>query len=127
MQKGRADTYYANSSAATDCATRQPVTLTLGRDYCWTTFGTVQRMRIVELVDGADESVISWQGGSPGVEVFHRWMMRRTPRGTRVITEEVERGFLPSLGVYNKKMNPSLRAGHEVWLHGMRDRLRPSR
>jgi hypothetical protein len=119
MQAGRSDEYYANSSAATDCVTGEDVTLTLGRQYCWTTFGTVQVMRIVELADEPQEAVIAWQGGSLGVEVYHRWMMRPTTRGTLVITEEIERGVLPLLSFYNSKMNPALRAGHELWLHGM--------
>lgn len=25
--------------------------------------------------------------------------------------------------VYSRRMNPALHAGHELWLHGMRDRL----
>ncbi len=127
LASGRSDTYYANSSAATDCTTHQPVTLTLGRSYCWTTFGNEQHMKIVELESGPDEAAIAWQGGTIGIEVYHRWIMRRTATGTKVVTEEIERGLLPRLSIYNTKMNPGLHAGHELWLRGMRDRLRNPR
>jgi hypothetical protein len=124
LRSGRSDVYYPNSSAATDCATGAMMQLNLGTSYCWTTFGTEQRMRIVELVDGGDaESVIAWEGGSLGVEVYHRWIMRPTASGTLVITEECERGFMPSVSMYRNRMNPSLHAGHELWLQGMRDML----
>jgi hypothetical protein len=123
LRSGRSDTYYPNSSAATDCKTHELVTLALGRAYCWTTFGAEQHMEIVELVDDPRESVIAWEGGSAGVTVYHRWIMRPTAKGTLVITEECERGLLPSLGIYRDRMNPSLHAGHELWLNGMRNQL----
>lgn len=123
LAKGRSDVYYANSGPALDCETRAPVALTLGLRYCWTTFGTEQHMRVVELEDGEDEAVLAWEGGSAGVTVYHRWIMRRTSTGTRVVTEECERGLMPDLPLYRDRMNPALRAGHELWLHGLRDQL----
>ncbi len=123
LRTGRSDRVYENSGPAVDCYTREPVTLALGRSYCWTTFGTEQRMRVVELEERDDEAVLAWQGGSLGVEVYHRWMFRATPGGTKVVTEELERGFLPNLPLYRDPMNPSLRAGHELWLRGLRAAL----
>ena len=125
MKKGRSDTYYPNSSAATDCATGEQVELELGTSYCWTTFGKVQQMTIMELVDDPSESVLAWEGGSLGVSVYHRWIMRATDGGTHVITEECERGTLPNIGLYRNRMNPSLHAGHELWLRGLRNELEP--
>jgi hypothetical protein len=125
LTSGRSDALYANSSAATNCDTHEPVKLTLGLAYCWTTFGTVQHMTIVELVDDPEESVLAWEGGSPGIAVYHRWIIRKAAGGAHVITEEVERGGLPSLGLYSSRMAPSLHAGHEVWLRGMSQRLAP--
>lgn len=123
LREGRSHRYYANSSAATDCETGEPVTLSLGASYCWTTFGTEQHMTIAELVDGEDESVLAWEGGSFGVAVYHRWILRKSAAGTRVVTEECERGLLPLLAPYRNRMNPSLHAGHELWLEGMRGEL----
>ncbi|AKU99281.1 hypothetical protein AKJ09_05945 [Labilithrix luteola] len=123
LQAGRSDTYYQNSGPALDCDTGEAVTLSLGTKYCWTTFGSVQHMQIVELVSGDDESVIAWEGGQFGVHAYHRWIMRKTSEGTHVITEECEHGLMPSIFIYKNKMNPSLRDGHELWLHGMQAKL----
>jgi hypothetical protein len=123
LTDGRADTYYPNSGPALDCTTRKPVKLTRGQSYCWVTFGTEQHMKVVEREDNGDETVLAWEGGSIGVTVYHRWIMRRTATGTRVTTEECERGLLPKIGIYERRMNPALRAGHEVWLIGMREKL----
>lgn len=123
MVEGQSNRYYANSSAATDCSSGAQVTLTLGESYCWTTFGSVQHMTIMELVDDPSESVIAWEGGTTGVTSYHRWIFRQTDSGTHAITEECERGLLPDLGFYSDRMNPSLHTGHQLWLEGMQSFL----
>lgn len=126
LSSGRSDTYYPNSGPASECrlvGVGEPVRLTLGLDYCWVTFGAKQHMRVVEVEDSGDERILAWQGGSAGIEVYHRWMIRPTATGVRVITEECERGLLAGRDFYASRMNPSLHAGHEAWLVGMRDRL----
>ncbi|NOU29983.1 MAG: hypothetical protein HOO96_18925 [Polyangiaceae bacterium] len=110
-------TFYENSGPALLPSGEPVARLTLGLEYRWTTFSVSQKMKVVELSEGEQESILAWQGGSVGTEVYHRWIFRREGAGTRVVTEELERGFAPRLD--RMLMNPSLHCGHELWLRGL--------
>jgi hypothetical protein len=115
-------TYYDNSGPAL-LPNGEPVArLSLGLEYRWTTFSVAQKMKVVELVENDRESALAWQGGSLGTEVYHRWIFRKEGAGTRVITEEIERGLAPLLD--HHMMNPSLRCGHELWLRGLAKKVK---
>ena len=57
----------------------------------------------------------SWRG--PGARGHHLWALSSTPEGTRVVTQETQRGPLPGLAA------PLLRrvmpVGHAAWLRGI--------
>jgi hypothetical protein len=112
-------TFYPNSGRALERDTGAPVReLDLGTRYFWTTFGVLQDMHVAELVVDDSESVLAWTGGSLGTEVYHRWMFRAEAGGTRVVTEEIERGVAPDLD--HGLMSPSLHAGHQLWLDNLK-------
>jgi hypothetical protein len=94
-----------------------------GATFRWTTFG-VPGSSTVTTFD-RDEGRIGWTWRSPGARGYHLWSLRPDPAGTRVVTEEFQRGPLPRLTapLLSRVMN----VGHTAWLRGLaRVAARPS-
>jgi hypothetical protein len=107
-----------------------PPELALNAEFSWTTFGIRVRSRVTEFVP---DDRIAWTAHALGVEVYHRWFLRPDGRwsfgpdnrwmfrpngGTVVVTEECEKGLLPSLTRW--LMNKGLHAGHQLWVERLR-------
>ena len=91
--------------------------LTLGARYRWMTFGVTIDSTVLEFVP---EERIAWNARGLGVDAYHAWVMRRTPQGCHVLTEETQHGWLARLG--NLLMPNRMHKYHQVWLEALRDR-----
>lgn len=89
--------------------------LALGARFTWRTFGVVVRSTVV--VYRPYES-LEWEAIAPGLIAYHGWHLSAEPGGTRVVTEETQRGLLPL--VVPGALRLMLMAGHELWVRGLR-------
>lgn len=112
LRAGRADLYTPISSKTYDCATRAAVSLELGKTFCWETLGRELKSVVVELDDSPEEAALAWRDVDN--KYLHRWILRATTTGTRVITEECQRGAFA--WTFAGQINPTLHASHEAWL-----------
>ena len=92
--------------------------LRAGSEFSWRVFGTSQQSKIVEY---EENRVLGWDARGVGDEAYHRWILVPEGRGTRVITEEIQKGPGPAL--LAKHMNPAVTAMHRSWVEAMRVKL----
>lgn len=88
--------------------------LKLGTRFTWTTFGVRVDTTVVELV--ANER-LAWRGETLGGTGYHGWVIEPTPTGCHVVTEETQRGLVPSLGRWF--LRRGLLTQHQRWLEGL--------
>jgi predicted acylesterase/phospholipase RssA len=81
----------------------------------WTTFG-VPGSSTVTTFDRADGR-LGWTWRSRGARGYHLWSLRPDPVGTRVVTEETQRGPLPRLT--GPVLRRVMHVGHAAWLRGL--------
>ncbi|HWR48719.1 MAG TPA: patatin-like phospholipase family protein [Pseudonocardiaceae bacterium] len=55
-----------------------------------------------------------WRWWGPGAHGYHIWVLEPHERGTRVVTEETQRGLLP--GLTRPLLRPLMLLGHDYWL-----------
>ena len=93
-----------------------PPDLALGTRFKWKTFGVGIDSTVQEFVPGER---IAWNGKSFGIDVYHAWLIVKTPNGCKVITEESQRGFMSRLSalLFPKRMWKF----HQIGLEGLRD------
>ena len=92
--------------------------LTLGVEFTWLTFG----LPIESVVTHFDKPYSlgwcwksrGWAGAAWG---YHGWRLEKLAVGTRVVTEEAQRGFIP--WALRPMLRPMLHAGHQLWLHDL--------
>lgn len=86
--------------------------------FTWRTLGVALRSRVREWVPGER---LSWDADGVGTHAYHAWLLTATARGTRVITEETQYGWLCRLG---NAFVPGLlhRRWHQVWLERLAER-----
>jgi len=85
-----------------------------GTVFEWTTFGVRVRTRVEEF---EPPSRLAWLGTGPGARGYHGWLIERTGEGCRVVTEETQRGIVPSLGRWF--LQRALLRQHQIWLEGL--------
>ncbi len=86
-------------------------TLSPGSRFTWRTFGMAIRSEVVEFVP---TERIAWDARGPGVDAYHAWLIRPTPSGCTVLTEETQYGVMARL---NRLFFPSrMHRLHQVWL-----------
>ncbi|MFT3841585.1 MAG: SRPBCC family protein [Myxococcaceae bacterium] len=112
-------TYYPNASDVKlpDGKTR----LEPGMQFTWSTFGAKQNTTVKEFEPG---KALAWEADSPGTKAYHRWILEAAPGGTRLITEEVQKG--PTAMLDQLVMNPGLHAAHQLWLERLKQTLAPN-
>ncbi|MFQ5458140.1 MAG: SRPBCC family protein [Myxococcota bacterium] len=85
-----------------------------GTVFAWTTFGVRVKTTVREFTPSAR---LAWEGGALGGRGYHGWIIEKTGAGCRVITEETQRGLVPSVGrLYLRR---ELLREHEKWLEGL--------
>lgn len=89
--------------------------LTPGMVFSWKTFGLRVETVVKEFVPGER---LAWYGtGLLGARGYHAWVIEPTASGCHVITEETQRGLVPSLGrLYLRR---GLLREHQHWLEGL--------
>ncbi len=88
--------------------------LDLGTVFSWTTFGIRVRTTVEEFV--VNER-LAWSGVALGSRGFHAWVLETRASGCRVVTEEVQRGWVPAVG--RVWLRRALLREHQNWLEGL--------
>jgi len=93
--------------------------LRLGTTFRWTTFGVTIVSRVEEFALGER---IAWNARGTGVDAYHAWLIEKTEKGCRVLTEETQNGWAARLG---KLFMPSrMQKYHQIWLEGLERQAR---
>jgi hypothetical protein len=113
--------WYPNS-ADVDIGSGSPPDLGPGTRFTWRTFGVRLESTVLEFVPGER---IAWDARAVGVDAYHAWLLRRTARGTHVLTEETQHGWLARLGglFLPRRMSQQ----HQIWLEALSVRARSGR
>ncbi len=102
-------TWYANSqnvridSGGSDLAA--------GSKFRWKTFGVTLNSSVEEF---SPPERLSWSARSTGIDVYHGWLIERTPAGCHVLTEESQNGLAARLSNALRPNNMS--RYHQLWL-----------
>jgi hypothetical protein len=106
-------TWYSNSANIKFLA-GWPPDLALGTQFQWKTFGVTIRSTVLEFVPFER---LAWDAHATGVDAYHAWLIRKTPEGSHILTEETQHGLIARLG---KLLMPDrMWRGHQVWLEGL--------
>jgi uncharacterized protein YndB with AHSA1/START domain len=106
-------TWYSNS-ANVRFHQRPGPDLAAGTYFRWKTFGVTLESKVEELVP---LERIAWCAHACGIDAYHAWVLRATPQGCHVLTEETQHGVLARL---QKLFLPNrMYRGHEKWLQGL--------
>jgi uncharacterized protein YndB with AHSA1/START domain len=93
--------------------------LALGVRFRWRTFGVTLDSRIEEFVP---HERIAWSARGIGVDAYHAWLIRPTPSGCHVLTEESQYGILARLG--QLLMPNRMHRYHQLWLEQLASQAR---
>ena len=113
IRAGLWPTWYANSRNVKFLSGSAP-DLASGTVFAWTTFGLRVKTTVREFTP---PTRLAWLGGAPGARAYHGWLIEKTGEECRVITEETQRGIIPSLGRYF--LARGLKREHQKWLEGL--------
>lgn len=85
--------------------------LGIGTHFQWTVLGVPVATTVEEC---APPLRLAWSGSGLGATAYHAWDVEPTPDGCRVVTEETQRGVIPS--VTRLLLRPLLRHTQRSWL-----------
>ncbi len=88
--------------------------LALGTRFTWTTFNVTVDTTVTECEPHAR---LAWRGKTVGGGGYHGWVLLPSASGCRVVTEETQRGIVPSLGRWF--LRRGLLTQHQRWLEGL--------
>jgi hypothetical protein len=89
-------------------------TLAVGSVVVWRMLGATIRVTVRKIEAGRQ---IDWEGGASGVHAYHAWRLDPVAGGTRIITEETERGFVPALLRFY--LRGALKDAHQEWIESL--------
>lgn len=85
--------------------------LASGTRFRWKTFGVTIESSVKEFVP---YERLAWDAHATGLDVYHAWLITKTPEGCHVLTEETQYGWLARLGtIFTPGRMHKL---HQVWL-----------
>ena len=88
--------------------------LQMGSCFKWWTFGAP----VETVVDRSEEEhYLAWTGKSLGSTGHHVWIIDKTPKGCRIVTEETQKGLVVRL--LAPFLNRGLLYFHQRWLEGL--------
>jgi hypothetical protein len=88
--------------------------LGLGTHFRWTVLG----VRVATTVEECEPPFrLAWSGTGLGAAAYHSWDVEPTPEGCRVVTEETQRGVIPSLA--RVVLRPLLAYTQRSWLDAL--------
>ena len=108
-------TWYPNSASVKFLEGPSP-DLTAHTRFRWRTFGVNLESKVREFVP---RERIAWDARARGVDAYHAWVISTTSRGSHVITEETQHGWLARLG--NFLMPWRMGKYHQLWLERLRE------
>ena len=108
-------TWYANA-AHVRFLQGTPPDLSAAARFSWKTFGVTLQSTVLEFVP---PERIAWDARRFGVDAYHAWVISATPRGSHVLTEETQHGWLARLGDF--LMPWRMHQHHQRWLEKLRD------
>lgn len=85
------------------------------RNFEWRTFGARVRSKIVVFEPYRE---LGWNARARGLYAYHGWTLEPHGAGCRVVTEETQRGWMPSIARWY--LRPMLERGHQGWLEDLR-------
>ena len=88
--------------------------LALGTTFHWNTFG-VRVHTVVEEFEPPHR--LAWSGKAFGTSAYHGWVLEADGEGTRIVTEETQRGVVAS--VARLYLRRALHKHHQRWLEGL--------
>lgn len=89
--------------------------LAMGTRFTWRTLGVSVTTVVEELVPNER---LAWRGtGLLGARGYHAWVLERRGAGTYLVTEETQRGVIPSL--FRARLKRTLLDSHQRWLEGL--------
>jgi hypothetical protein len=88
--------------------------LGVGSVVVWRMLGATIRVTVRQSEAGRR---LDWEGGAGGVHAYHAWRLDPVAGGTRIITEETERGPVPSL--LKLYLRGALKDAHQEWLESL--------
>jgi hypothetical protein len=108
-------TWYANA-AHVMFLQGTPPDLSADARFKWKTFGVRLESTVLEFVP---TERIAWDARGIGINAYHAWVISATPRGSHVLTEETQHGWLARVG--NFLMPWRMRNYHQLWLEQLRN------
>jgi hypothetical protein len=106
--------YYGNASNVRFVGGGGP-DLALGTRFTWTTFNVSVDTTVTECVA---PTRLAWRAKTFGGGGYHGWVLEAAPSGCRVVTEETQRGIVPSVGRWF--LRGGLLKQHQRWLEGLK-------
>ena len=89
--------------------------LVVGTQLAWHMIGADIRVEVKRVDVGTR---LEWEGGAGGVHAYHTWLIEPAPDGgTRIVTDETERGVLPWLlrGFIHGRVHDA----HQAWIESL--------
>jgi len=108
--------WYSNSSNVRFVQGLPPDLMAHSR-FRWKTFGVSLESTVREFIP---LERIAWDARGLGVDAYHAWVISATSRGSHVITEETQHGWLARLGHF--VMPWRMGKYHQIWLEQLRER-----
>lgn len=90
--------------------------LALHARFRWWTFCTAIKSEVLEF---KPYERIAWDARGLGVYAHHAWLIRETPEGCYVITEERQHGW--AARAQDRLMPQRMSSGHQMWLERLSD------
>ena len=84
-------------------------------EFKWKTFNTNITSKIRKF---EPYKHLAWEAKGLGLNAYHGWLIIPEDNGCKVITEESQYGWLPSLG--RSFIRKGLLKQHQIWLEGLR-------
>jgi len=88
-----------------------------GSQFKWRTFNTNIESKVVEFKPCHR---LAWVAKGYGLLAYHAWLIIPTVDGYKVITEETQQGWLPTIAKWFIKKG--LKKQHQIWLEGLKEK-----
>ncbi len=85
--------------------------LSPGAKFRWETFGAHLKSQVQEF---EPFERLAWGAKSSGIDAYHAWLIKKTPTGCHVVTEENQNGWVAFMA--NKLRPSNMGKYHQMWL-----------
>ena len=107
--------WYSNSAHVTFLSA-EPPDLAAGVQFRWKTFGATITSRVLVFEPPHE---LGWDARGV-LTAYHGWLIEPEGAGCRVITEETQKGIVPTLAWWY--LRPMLERGHQNWLESLKQK-----